>query len=247
MSKEHTDKFIDLAAVTATLQKTFNDNTNGEIWLTGLTKEDKVIDWPLCSIMELAEALESTFYKHWKDIDKTIDKDNIEVELTDVWHFVMSDLIRKCGGNMKMVAVELVKIFTRLETFNLKVAENDEELKVMFTRHSKELMYIILSYDLGKEHDLSDVIIKFLTILKMFKTFDFEEMYKLYIGKNALNVVRQMNGYKTGEYVKMWKGAEDNRVEDNVIMLEVVKSTNPSDLNFDDLVVLLDREYQDRK
>ncbi|WP_241419938.1 dUTP diphosphatase [Acidiphilium multivorum] len=34
--------------------------------------------------------------------------------------------------------------------------------------------------------------------------------YRLYVGKNVLNVFRQKNGYKTGSYVKIWDGREDN-------------------------------------
>ena len=38
----------------------------------------------------------------------------------------------------------------------------------------------------------------------------FEELFALYIGKNMLNRFRQNNGYKTGEYRKLWGGREDN-------------------------------------
>ena len=38
----------------------------------------------------------------------------------------------------------------------------------------------------------------------------FEELFALYIGKNMLNRFRQNNGYKTGEYRKLWSGREDN-------------------------------------
>jgi hypothetical protein len=35
-------------------------------------------------------------------------------------------------------------------------------------------------------------------------------LYKLYVGKNALNQHRNVNGYKDGTYVKHWHGREDN-------------------------------------
>ena len=35
-------------------------------------------------------------------------------------------------------------------------------------------------------------------------------MYKLYIGKMALNKLRQEQGYKEGTYKKNWRGIEDN-------------------------------------
>ena len=39
---------------------------------------------------------------------------------------------------------------------------------------------------------------------------DYAELYALYIGKNMLNRFRQNNGYKSGEYRKLWQGREDN-------------------------------------
>jgi hypothetical protein len=33
-----------------------------------------------------------------------------------------------------------------------------------------------------------------------------------YIGKNVLNRFRQDFGYKSGEYIKIWNGKEDNEV-----------------------------------
>ena len=36
------------------------------------------------------------------------------------------------------------------------------------------------------------------------------ELFRLYVGKNVLNNFRQEHGYKTGEYLKLWSGREDN-------------------------------------
>ena len=38
----------------------------------------------------------------------------------------------------------------------------------------------------------------------------FEELFRLYVGKNVLNQFRQDHGYKSGAYVKTWSGREDN-------------------------------------
>ena len=48
---------------------------------------------------------------------------------------------------------------------------------------------------------------------------DAERLYRDYVSKNVLNHFRQDNGYKTGEYVKMWQG-----LEDNAHMEEILKS-----------------------
>jgi hypothetical protein len=53
----------------------------------------------------------------------------------------------------------------------------------------------------------------------IFKTFlnlmtsagmTFDDTLRLYFSKNVLNLFRQNNGYKTGTYIKIWNGREDN-------------------------------------
>ena len=53
-----------------------------------------------------------------------------------------------------------------------------------------------------------------------------EDIFKYYLVKNLLNIFRQDNGYKTGEYIKDWNGEEDNAV-----CLEIAADI-PADDNF---------------
>ncbi len=39
---------------------------------------------------------------------------------------------------------------------------------------------------------------------------DFDQLYRMYVGKNVLNFFRQDHGYKNGSYIKVWQGREDN-------------------------------------
>jgi hypothetical protein len=39
---------------------------------------------------------------------------------------------------------------------------------------------------------------------------DFDQLYRIYVGKNVLNFFRQDHGYKDGSYIKVWDGREDN-------------------------------------
>lgn len=68
-----------------------------------------------------------------------------------------------------------------------------------------------------------------LLVLAHLSGLDMDKIQALYIGKTALNEIRQQNGYKTGEYHKMWPtyvGHNDNRqtvlVEDNVVLYDIV-------------------------
>jgi dimeric dUTPase (all-alpha-NTP-PPase superfamily) len=69
------------------LQKQLNDNTNGPNWELGINKFDKEINWLRCIHMEVSELIESTPWKHWKNIAADPDLENIHIELVDIWHF----------------------------------------------------------------------------------------------------------------------------------------------------------------
>jgi hypothetical protein len=45
----------------------------------------------------------------------------------------------------------------------------------------------------------------------------FEDLYKMYLGKNVLNKFRQENGYREGTYHKIWNRKEDNEVLSHIL------------------------------
>jgi len=51
------------------------------------------------------------------------------------------------------------------------------------------------------------------------------DLFRQYLGKNVLNMFRQDHGYKTGTYLKIWHGREDN--EHLVEVLEIVDVEAP--------------------
>ncbi|MCG3715490.1 dUTPase, partial [Aliarcobacter butzleri] len=77
------------------LQKKLNDSTNGNNWELGVNKYGKEINWLRCIHMEVAELIESTPWKHWKNINANPDMNNIHVELVDIWHFLMSYILQE--------------------------------------------------------------------------------------------------------------------------------------------------------
>ena len=180
------------------LQRQLNDDTNGAIWLTGVTRENRSISWYRGIYMEVAEAIDSFNWKHWKNIDDEPDWDNIRVELVDIWHFLMSESIRigdesyankfldmKPKGGFDSVA--LVSLLE--EMLVLSVASSIDS-KINNSRKITNLFFNIISH----------------------LDIDVEDLYKRYVIKNQLNIFRQKNGYKNGTYVKLWDGIEDNIV-----------------------------------
>jgi len=191
------------------LQAQLNDATNGEDWTKGITKNGKVINWKRCIYMECAEMIDSFSWKHWKSIDKEPDWDNLQIEVVDVWHFIMSLAIEDYSKNLKGQIEDLAINISNFESFSkidkdIKnyALQNDVMLKV------ENIMLIVL---MRETLDLEKLFIEFFDLVVM-SGLNLETLYRLYVGKNVLNQFRQDNGYKDGSYIKLWNGEEDNIV-----------------------------------
>ena len=73
--------------------------------------------------------------------------------------------------------------------------------------------------------------VKIFAGLMQLTELSFEELFRHYVGKYVLNFFRQDHGYKTGEYVKIWNGREDNEV-----LMDVLKATDANSPDFKDKV-----------
>jgi len=189
------------------LQKQLNDETNGEVWIKGYTKENRKISWYRGIYMEVAEAIDSFNWKHWKNIDDEPDWDNIRVELVDIWHFVMSESIR----------IEDQSYANKY--LNMK-AKDDYDIDALISLLEMMLKLSITSSIDKEVNNIREITDTFFTIISHLG-IDVEDLYKRYVVKNQLNTFRQKNGYKDGSYIKNWGG-----VEDNVIAFDIMNS-NP--------------------
>jgi dimeric dUTPase (all-alpha-NTP-PPase superfamily) len=191
------------------LQAQLNDATNGDEWTNGVTKNGKIIDWNRCIYMECAEMIDSFSWKHWKNIDKEPDWDNLQIEVVDVWHFIISLAIENYSKNLKGGIEDLAINISQLESFQTididskKFASQDEVM-----RKVEQIMLLVLNKD---EQQINKLISEFFDLVLM-SGLDLTSLYRLYVGKNILNQFRQDNGYKDGSYIKEWNGEEDNVV-----------------------------------
>ncbi|QFR42755.1 dUTPase [Sulfurimonas sp. CVO] len=215
------------------LQADLNEATNGEKWTSGITKNSKVINWKRCIYMECAEMIESFTWKHWKNIDKEADWDNLQVEVVDVWHFIMSLAIENYSqtlrGQIEDLAINISELesFNKINTQNTTFAQQDDII---------EKIESIMLDTLSKEPlNLEKLISDFFDLVVM-SGLDLESLYKLYVGKNILNQFRQDHGYKEGNYIKIWAGEEDN-----VIMKRILEEN--SDIKPDELYKKLTKLY----
>lgn len=191
------------------LQASLNEATNGEKWTEGITKNDKIINWKRCIYMECAEMIDSFSWKHWKNIEKEPDWDNLQIEVVDVWHFIMSLAIENYSktlrGQIEDLAINISQSdnFAKIDTQNELFALQDDVIEKI-----ESIMYDVLSKD---SLNLEKLIADFFDLVLM-SGLDLESLYKLYVGKNILNQFRQDHGYKDGSYIKVWAGEEDNVV-----------------------------------
>lgn len=211
------------------LQKKLNDSTNGINWELGVNKFDKEINWLRCIHMEVAELIDSTPWKHWKNISAEPDMNNIHVELVDIWHFLMSYILQETN---------IPKAVSLVNTHCIYEASKNVDVKQM-VKESEKLSYIALAIETGNMPAFTGVerfIDQFFRACKV-SGLSFTWLQKLYIGKNCLNQFRQDNGYKEGIYKKVWNGKEDNTV-----LVEILE--NMDSVDFETLYGELDKVYK---
>ncbi len=135
--------------------------------------------------VECAELLDHYGWKWWKQ--QQPDLDQVKLEVVDIWHFALSDLLRD-GALGDDVALELlVDPAPDPEAFRLAVEELAEAC-------------------LARRGFAAEPFARVMRTLPL----SYAELFELYVGKNVLNNFRQAHGYKTGDYRKTWHGREDN-------------------------------------
>jgi dimeric dUTPase (all-alpha-NTP-PPase superfamily) len=216
------------------LQNQLNNSTNGDEWTQGLTKNNKVINWKRCIYMECAETIDSfPSWKHWKNIDAQPDWDNLQIEVVDLWHFIMSLAIENYAVNMRGgiedlgIDISNMSSFEKINLNNDKFALQDDVIEKV-----ESIMAIVLSKTVL---DLEFLISEFFELVVM-SGLDLDTLYRLYVGKNILNQFRQDNGYKEGSYIKVWDGEEDN-----VVMKKIWEEN--ADIKPDELYKKLAKQY----
>lgn len=215
------------------LQQKLNDATNGIGWEKGITKQGKKINWRRCIYMESAEMIDSFGWKHWKSIAQETDYANLQIEIVDVWHFVMSLLLEFSNGAESMEELSK-RMFNTPEYQKLNSKEalafGSDELLMVKIENVMRLSLIPVTPEM-----VGALIEEFFELAHM-GALNATQLYRLYVGKNILNQFRQDHGYKEGHYIKIWNGSEDNAV---------MKSAweKNGDLTPEELYALLEKAY----
>ena len=198
------------------MQQKLNDDTNGKGWESGYNKHGKIISWKRCIYMECCELIDSFSWKHWKDIDAKPNWQNIQIEIIDIWHFVMS-LALEYYHNNKMGGIdEIVSYILDNKSFKMFCKEpintdNADEMEII--NQTERIIHITS----GVYKNPFEMIISEFFAVGRNCGLNLESLYKVYIGKNVLNNFRQDNGYKEGTYIKTWGDVEDNVVMNRIL------------------------------
>ncbi|MCU5773031.1 dUTP diphosphatase [Winslowiella arboricola] len=153
---------------------------------------EKAHPWYRAIWTECAEMLEHVGWKWWKYTEK--DFEQIHLEIVDIWHFALSEMLMK--DDIESISNSILLNF---KNFTLVNEEKDiESLRISI----EDFALFTLKNKSFSEELFVQIMVK--------SNLNPLQLYKTYVGKNTLNKFRQNNGYKTGEYIKIWDEQEDN-------------------------------------
>ena len=158
--------------------------------------------------IESGELVDHYGYKWWKQQHPYMAQ--VQLEVVDIWHFGLSMLLDQ--ENYDDIADDIMASLSHGEVPELSVIDATEALA--------ESVLASRAFDVCK-----------FWALMIACDLSFDELFKQYVGKNVLNFFRQDHGYKSGSYIKIWHGREDNEV-----LSEILASAEHVDDNFADWV-----------
>ena len=143
-------------------------------------------EWRRAIWVECAELIDHFGWKWWKKQSRDIQQ--VKLELVDIWHFGLSLLLQE-NAEVNFIEKQL-----------------DRGLKASVTMGFCEQVEV-LAHDV-----LAGQLFNVECFGRLMRTINlsFDDLYTDYIGKNVLHFFRQDNGYKEGNYQKVWNGREDN-------------------------------------
>jgi hypothetical protein len=165
-------------------------------------------EWYRAIWTECAEMLDHYGWKWWKH--QQPDMDQVKLEVIDIWHFAMSDLLIK-GNTIEDIAARIEQELSQPASAN-DIREAIESLALTTLRTKSAHVPEFAS--LMQQAELS-----------------FDELFRMYVGKNVLNFFRQDHGYKDGSYIKVWHGREDNEH-----LADILAELNPDEPGYADRV-----------
>ena len=174
--------------------------------------------------IEGAEAIEHHGWKWWKKQEK--DLPQLQMELIDIWHFILSEILLRNSGNLD---ASLAALMILLDSANTqKIIDFDDQQYSIDELDLLTKLELLIALSVVRRIELS----LFQSIMSKCQ-IGWLDLYRQYVGKNVLNMFRQDHGYKDGSYQKIWNGREDNEY-----LVEIIGSLDPNQAKFKDQVYI---------
>lgn len=157
--------------------------------------------WARAIAVEGVEMMDHYGWKWWKRHEPDIPQ--VKLELVDIWHFILSHILQKSGGDPTW-ALQSLKGWLRVREDCAYIGYTTCKLSELETL---PLMEALVSLAAG-----GIVSVTAFDLLREEMGLSWDELHRTYVAKSALNIFRQQNGYKDGTYTKVWHGKEDNEV-----------------------------------
>ena len=157
---------------------------------------------------ECAELLDHHGWKWWVDFGEP-DFGQIHLELVDIWHFGLSELIRDHGVDDALA-----------DRFGDALAPEPD------ARPIPDLVEALAARTLANRTFALEPFARLMRATGLTET----HLYRMYLAKNVLNAFRLAHGYRTGDYRKHW---HDGR-EDNAHLTDLAAGLDPDVDNFSD-------------
>lgn len=173
-------------------------------------------------VIEGAEAIEHHGWKWWKR--QHCDMPQLQMEIVDIWHFILSELLIHAGDNQELAAGNLLLVdLCEGTTSTVKFDSVDYDLSTLDLLAKLELL---IGISVARRVELG-----LFKSLMLDCDLNWDSLFRQYVSKNVLNFFRQDNGYKEGTYRKTWHGREDNEH-----LVEIMESLNSEDPHYPDLL-----------
>ena len=166
--------------------------------------------------VECAELLDHFGWKWWKR--QQSDLAQVKLEVVDIWHFGLSDLLRRDALSASLV--------DQLDVQPRQPCGGEALRQAVEALAADCLASRAFSVD------------RFAAVLATLP-LPFDDLFRLYVGKNVLNRFRQDHGYQAGTYRKQWLGREDNEH-----LMELLADIDQAETAADELYAKLKARYR---
>jgi hypothetical protein len=177
--------------------------------------------------VEAAELIEHKGWKWWKH--QSEDTPQMQMEVVDIWHFLLSMYITHTSTN-DIVVEQLLDLLEPIYDKCTMTAQEDISDTILPVTEDLVLNTLLYNKTLytSQLQELSNSF--FLLLLATGLNIDI--LFERYIGKNLLNEFRKTHGYKEGTYIKVWNGREDNEYLHEILMRTEISVENFKEIKY---------------